>query len=179
MSWQDFLYLLINNHSMKSPSIWAHIRDILILPCIVCILVPYLLHTLLSGWIPHTAIFEALGGFIFGIGLVLWAVPVYLFYKMAMGTLAPWAPTQRLVITGPYRYVRNPMITGVVFILLGEALYVGSGAMLLWSIWFFCMNTAYFIFAEEPSMTKRFGEDYLRYKANVPRWLPRLTPYEG
>ncbi len=96
-----------------------------------------------------------------------------------MGTLAPWAPTQRLVISGPYRYVRNPMITGVVLILLGEALYVGSGAMLLWAIWFFCMNTAYFIFLEEPSMTRRFGEDYLRYKKNVPRWLPRLRPYEG
>jgi hypothetical protein len=58
---------------MKPPSIWAHIRDILILPGIVCIIVPYLLDPLLSGFIPHSAVIEALGGFIFGIGLVLWA----------------------------------------------------------------------------------------------------------
>lgn len=164
---------------MKSPSIWAHIRDILILPGIVCIVIPDLLSPLLRGYIPHDRTFMAAGALIFAVGFVLWLYPVCLFYRQARGTLAPWAPTQRLVITGPYRYCRNPMISGVVFILLGEALYIGSGAILLWSIGFFCINTCYFIFAEEPSMTKRFGEEYLRYKQNVPRWFPRFTPYEG
>ncbi|MCW3124883.1 MAG: RemK protein [Bacteroidetes bacterium] len=164
---------------MKSPSNWAHIRDILILPGIVCIVIPFALYQIHSKPFPDSDVLKYLGATIFAIGLIVWAIPVYLFWKMAGGTLAPWVPTQKLVIYGPFRYTRNPMITGVLFILLGEALCLNATGVLIWTIWFFFMNTMYFIFKEEPSMTRRFGDDYLKYKANVPRWLPRFTPYRG
>ena len=163
---------------MKSPSIWLHIRDILILPGLVCVAIPYALHNVLSSIIPHDLIFKSIGGSIFGIGLLLWAYPVYLFITIGKGTLAPWVPTQKLIITGPYRYCRNPMITGILFILVGEGLFLGSIGILLWAAWFFFMNTNYFHFIEEPGLVKRFGEDYMRYKKNVPMWIPRFTPYK-
>ncbi len=163
---------------MKSPSIWLHIRDILILPGIVCIVIPFALSHIDSHPFPDSNALRYAGAAIFVIGLILWAIPVYLFWKMAYGTLAPWQPTQKLVIYGPFRYTRNPMITGVLFILLGEALYLNATGVLCWTIWFFFMNTMYFIFKEEPSMLARFGDDYAQYKANVPRWLPRLTAWK-
>ena len=103
----------------------------------------------------------------------------FLFRQYAQGTLAPWQPTQKLVIRGPYRYCRNPMITGVVAMLLGEALFFNALGILIWACFFFVMNTFYFIFKEEPSMLARFGDDYVEYKKQVPRWVPRFRPYES
>jgi len=69
------------------------------------------------------------------------------------------------------------MIGGVVFILLGETLMLGAGILLLWTLFFLFGNHFYFIYSEEPGLEKRFGEDYLVYKANVPRWFPRRSPW--
>jgi protein-S-isoprenylcysteine O-methyltransferase Ste14 len=109
--------------------------------------------------------------------MLVWTI--LLFARVGKGTLAPWQPTQQLVIRGPYKYTRNPMISGVVGILTGEALWFNSWPILVWAGIFFCINTLYFIKIEEPSMMRRFGESYLQYKRAVPRWLPRLTPYES
>ncbi len=113
------------------------------------------------------------GGAFILIGLYLWLVTVKLFSEIGRGTLAPWNPTRRLVVAGIYRNVRNPMITGVASIILGEAVIFGSGALLLWLLFFVVGNHFYFIFSEEPGLEKRFGEEYLEYKRNVPRWIPR------
>jgi protein-S-isoprenylcysteine O-methyltransferase Ste14 len=93
---------------------------------------------------------------------------------MGKGTLAPWNPTQNLVIEGPYKYVRNPMISGVFFILISEALFFSSANILLWAVLFFLINTVYFILKEEPDLEKRFGDAYRQYKKDVPRWLPKM-----
>jgi protein-S-isoprenylcysteine O-methyltransferase Ste14 len=100
-----------------------------------------------------------------------------LFFRFAQGTLAPWQPTQKLVIRGPYRYCRNPMITGVVMMLLGEGLFFNALAIRYGACVFFVMNTMYFIFKEEPAMLARFGDSYAEYKRHVPRWIPRLRAY--
>jgi protein-S-isoprenylcysteine O-methyltransferase Ste14 len=100
------------------------------------------------------------------------------FIRIGKGTLAPWAPTKRLVIKGPYRYVRNPMILGVMTVLFGEALGLWSKNILIWTGAFILINTVYFLFYEEPNLEKRFGEEYRIYKKHVPRWLPRLTGYQ-
>jgi Kef-type K+ transport system membrane component KefB len=93
-------------------------------------------------------------------------------------TLAPWNPTQKLVVQGVYRHVRNPMITGVSCILLGEAIFFGSPWLLGWFGLFVLVNMLYIPLGEEPGLAKRFGEDYLVYKQNVPRWIPRLRPWK-
>ena len=109
-----------------------------------------------------------------GLALVSWTVS--LFATAGRGTLAPWAPTQRLV-RGPYRYVRNPMISGVAAILLGEAVLIGSPWLLAWFGFFLALNATYIPLVEEPGLVRRFGEEYLVYRRNVPRWLPRLNPW--
>jgi protein-S-isoprenylcysteine O-methyltransferase Ste14 len=68
------------------------------------------------------------------------------------------------------------MISGVLFVLLGEALVFRSAPILAWCAFFFLGNTLYFVVSEEPGLERRFGEDYRRYKREVPRWLPRLRP---
>lgn len=113
-----------------------------------------------------------------GLGLVLVTWTVSLFARIGMGTLAPWDPTSRLVVVGPYRHVRNPMISGVLTVLLGEAALFGSLPLLVWFGAAFAANAVYFPLVEEPGLRERFGEDYDAYRANVPRWLPRLRPWE-
>jgi len=80
---------------------------------------------------------------------------------------------------GPYRYVRNPMISGVALMLAGEALFWGSRALGLWAASFLAINHLYFVLSEEPELEYRFGPAYRVYKANVPRWIPRLRPWTG
>ena len=110
-------------------------------------------------------------------GLVLLTACIRMFNSIGKGTLAPWAPTQKLVVVGVYRYMRNPMITGVLFALLGEVIILSNYAVFLWLLFFFLGNHIYFIKSEEPGLLKRFGEEYVEYFKNVPRWLPRRTPW--
>ena len=117
----------------------------------------------------------ALGAILAGGGLALWAWTVVLFARRGEGTLAPWDPTRRLVAAGPYRVVRNPMISGVAAILLGEAALLGSPGIALWAVAFPALNHVYFVLFEEPGLERRFGDDYRAYRRAVPRWVPRRT----
>ena len=118
-----------------------------------------------------------LGGATLALGLALIVETVALFATVGKGTLAPWDPTARLVVRGPYRRVRNPMISGVLCVLIGEALLFGSSALLAWFAIAFAVNAVYFPLVEEPGLRRRFGADYEAYSAAVPRWLPRLRPW--
>jgi protein-S-isoprenylcysteine O-methyltransferase Ste14 len=117
------------------------------------------------------------GSALIATGLALFVQTVALFARAGKGTLAPWDPTSRLVVRGPYRRVRNPMISAVLSILLGETVLLGSVAMLVYAGAFFAVNALWMPLVEEPVLRERFGVDYDRYRANVPRWLPRLRPW--
>ena len=127
-----------------------------------------------SSWIARAA---AVMLAVAGLALVSWCVS--LFARVGQGTLAPWDPTRRLVAVGPYRHVRNPMITGVVLLLTAQALWSGSWKLASWASAFIAVNHLYFLLVEEPSLVARFGGAYLEYKADVPRWLPRRAPWNG
>lgn len=165
------------SHFMQSPSLIKHIRDILILPFTMAVIVPYLCYNSEQALLPPVIGWKILGALVALAGLGLFAWTVYLFRTFGKGTLAPWTPTQKLVVRGPYQYCRNPMITGVFFILIGEVLLFNSTNILVVAAIFFLVNTVYFILKEEPDLFKRFGKDYEDYKEHVPRWVPRLTPY--
>jgi protein-S-isoprenylcysteine O-methyltransferase Ste14 len=107
-----------------------------------------------------------------GVALAVWTWR--LFATVGRGTLAPWDPTSKLVVRGPYRYVRNPMITGVAAILAGEALFFRSWGIAIELGVFVVVNAIYFPIVEEPGLRRRFGADYEEYCARVPRWLPRV-----
>ena len=140
-----------------------------ILPVTVLILVPWLIEDDFSvkqdGWSLARALLMLAG-------MKLLSATVYLFMTIGKGTLAPWFPTGKLVVTGPYRCVRNPMILGVMAILAGESLLLRSASLLAWLILFFFINQLFFLVYEEPSLEKRFGEEYRSYKKKVPRWIP-------
>jgi len=145
-----------------------------ILPVTVLVLVPL--------WIEKDFTIRVGINLIFGlililVGLSVMVVTISSFISIGKGTLAPWSPTQKLVIRGLYQYVRNPMILGVLTILLGESLCFWSKSILTWAGSFFIINTIYFIIYEEPDLEERFGEEYREYKRHVSRWIPRLTPY--
>jgi protein-S-isoprenylcysteine O-methyltransferase Ste14 len=147
-----------------------HLAAIVLLPGTVTVLVPALLlaDAGLASW-PLAALGAAL--LLVGVGLIGWTVA--LFAGIGRGTLAPWDPTSRLVVRGPYRHVRNPMISGVLAVLLGEAALFGSVAVLIWAAVVFAVNAVYFVAVEEPGLRRRFGAEYGAYAARVPRWLPR------
>ena len=155
-----------------------HLASILLLPFLVTVILPmYLLGS------PHDSRWSsggaaelparAGGALLLGIGVYLFAWCVLLFARVGRGTLAPWDPTRALVAVGPYRWVRNPMITGVALILVGEALIWGSWRLAAWAATFIVINHVYFILVEEPGLRRRFGQGYDDYAAAVPRWLPR------
>jgi protein-S-isoprenylcysteine O-methyltransferase Ste14 len=134
------------------------------------------------GWglgLPWDMVVELAGAAILGTGLYLLVLCIKLFIDIGRGTLAPWSPTKKLVVTGPYRYTRNPMISAVSLALLGEAIVFGSTGIFIELILFLAINHIYFILSEEPGLEKRFGESYRIYKKNVPRWIPRLRPWAG
>jgi protein-S-isoprenylcysteine O-methyltransferase Ste14 len=158
-------------------SVWRHVLAIGMLPFVVTVVVPGLVawrnEADLAAWQ-----LTLLGVALIALGLALVTWTIALFARVGRGTLAPWDPTSRLVVVGPYRHVRNPMISGVLAILLGEAALFASAPLLLWFAAVFTVNAVYFPLVEEPGLRKRFGEEYDAYRANVPRWLPRLHPWE-
>jgi len=113
---------------------------------------------------------------IMALGLYIMIITISTFIRIGKGTLAPWSPTRKLIIGGIYGYVRNPMIIGVIIVLIGESIAVESLNILIWTGMFFLINNIYFILYEEPNLEKRFGNEYREYKKNVPRWIPRSKP---
>ena len=152
-----------------------HLLAILLLPFMMVVVIPYWLlnrfGTVNTYWLARPV-----GAALILAGLVLFGWCIGLFARIGQGTLAPWDPTHNLVAAGPYRFVRNPMISSVILMLLGQALWWGSWAIGLWAGAFLLINHVYFVYIEEPGLEARFGEPYRHYKANVPRWLPRLKP---
>lgn len=164
-------------------STWRHLRAIALLPGTAAVVVPAAI--LLSqgssvGWGlggAAAALPVLLGFALIAAGFALWLWTVELLARVGRGTLAPWDPTARLVVEGPYRHVRNPMIAAVLAVLAGEAVLFGSPPLLIWCVAFFAFNDVFFRLSEEPGLGRRFAEEYLAYKSNVPRWLPRRTPW--
>jgi len=119
----------------------------------------------LIAWVPM----------ILGACVILWCYG--LFISIARGTPWPFDPPRKLVVAGPYRFVRNPMEVGFFLILLGEALLFRSIAVVAY--WLIGLAILYLrgVLFEEPGLRRRFGAAYGRYRKSVPRWIPRLRPY--
>jgi protein-S-isoprenylcysteine O-methyltransferase Ste14 len=161
--------------SLKTLGAWRHVRAIVLLPGTVAVVVPAVL--IARNGVDFELLLVALGVPLVAAGFLMWLWTVRLFARIGRGTLAPWDPTTQLVVEGPYAHVRNPMISGVLAALLGEALLFGSAAIASWAAIFALINHVFFLVYEEPSVERRFGEAYRRYKQHVPRWIPRRAPW--
>jgi protein-S-isoprenylcysteine O-methyltransferase Ste14 len=153
-------------------------------PFLFCVLFPYWLVTARlnrsGGSVFNPSLpFVLLGSLIVLVGLVGFVLTVRMLILIGKGTIMPWDPTRKLVTGSLYGYVRNPMILSVLLIVSGEAVLFASGGLALLALAFFAVNTVYFIFSEEPGLEERFGQEYVEYKRNVPRWVPRLHPWKS
>lgn len=137
--------------------------------------VPYLI----SGWrfappFLGLAASRWIGALLVALGLAGLAHCFARFALEGRGTPAPLAPTETLVISGLYRYVRNPMYVAVLGIVLGQAVLFGNVPLLGYSAVVWLCFHAFVLAYEEPTLSQRYGHAYARYRAAVPRWLPRL-----
>jgi protein-S-isoprenylcysteine O-methyltransferase Ste14 len=160
-----------------------HLFSVAALPFVVTVVVPtWLIRSdrlslALGAEFPQR-LTQAAGLGLLAIGLLLFGASLRRFATEGKGTLAPWDPPRHLVVRGPYRYVRNPMISGVLFILFAEAALFLSRSLLSWAVLFLVINFVYIPVLEEPQLRQRFGGDYDEYCRHVRRFIPRLRPWD-
>src|SRR5689334_18548052 len=116
---------------------------------------------------------------VLGVLMIAAGLPILLdsfarFAVQGLGTPAPIAPPQRLVVTGVYRYVRNPMYVAVTSLIFGQGLFLGSMALLEYGLVVWPGFFAFVLLYEEPTLRGKFGKEYEDYCARVPRWIPRF-----
>ena len=150
---------------------------LVVAPGVVAGLVPWLL----TGWrveepLPHWLPLRIAGAVLIGAGLVALLHAFARFVREGLGTPAPVAPTEKLVVGGLYRYVRNPMYLAVGSLIVGEALLLGQLVLLPYAVLFGLATWAFVRWYEEPTLQRRFGAEYDAYRRAVPAWWPRRTP---
>jgi protein-S-isoprenylcysteine O-methyltransferase Ste14 len=164
-------------------TLFRHLLAIAVLPFTVAVVVPVWIArrspvAFAAGRSAGEVALQLLGVALLVVGLVLFAASLRRFVTEGDGTLAPWDPPRRLVVRGPYRFVRNPMISGLIFVLFSEGLILLSPPHAEWAATFLVINLIYIPLLEEPMMAARFGDDYREYCTHVRRILPRLRPWQ-
>ena len=123
--------------------------------------------------------FRVVGALFIALGLPILLDSFARFALQGLGTPAPVAPPQRLVVTGLYRYVRNPMYVAVVSLIAGQGLLLGSRSVLEYAATVWLGFHLFVLLYEEPTLRASFGAEYDEFCANVRRWIPRLRPWQG
>jgi protein-S-isoprenylcysteine O-methyltransferase Ste14 len=162
------------------PAVAGSLFFLVVVPGTVAGAVPFWL----SRWHVHPpflglAMLRAVGGALVLAGLASLVESVLRFGFVGLGTPAPIAPPTRLVVSGQYRHVRNPMYVAVVGIVLGQALLLGSSVLLRYAAVLSSLFFAFVLLYEEPALRARFGSSYDEYRQHVRRWWPRLRPWRG
>ena len=140
-------------------------------PGVMAGLVPWLL----TGWDAYDMPLplRVIGGLVTALGAAFLIQAFARFVIEGLGTPAPVAPPERLVVGGIYRWVRNPMYVAVIATILGQALLLGRSVLVEWALVFWAATAAFVHFYEEPNLRQRFGADYEEYLRTVPWWVPR------
>jgi protein-S-isoprenylcysteine O-methyltransferase Ste14 len=180
-------WLFQKNNYIPEADLEGNLKNILrhissfIAPIVMSFVLPYLI-----VWFEHQSpipsVTPLIGLFVVGlvislVGFVLFIATIRMFIMIGNGTIMPWDPTRKLIVASLYSHVRNPMILSLIILQVGEAVLFASYGIAILAALNFVINTVYFIFSEEPGLEKRFGAEYIEYKQNVPRWIPRLKPW--
>jgi protein-S-isoprenylcysteine O-methyltransferase Ste14 len=150
----------------------------LVAPCVLAGLIPWSM----TRWEFRSAFFGFEGARSVGVLLILVGLPGLVdsfarFALQGLGTPAPVAPTKNLVVTGLYRHMRNPIYVAVVAVILGQAILFGDWRLLTYGGLMWLAFHAFVLAYEEPVLAQTFGAQYEEFRANVPRWIPRLSPW--
>jgi protein-S-isoprenylcysteine O-methyltransferase Ste14 len=139
------------------------------------VLVPWLL----TGWHQRDvpAAVKLLGAILIVAGAAVLVHAFARFVVEGIGTPAPVAPTEHLVVGGLYRHVRNPMYVAVATTIVGQALLLGQPVLLAWAAVFVAVTATFVRVYEEPTLERQFGAEYEAYREAVPGWWPRLRPW--
>jgi protein-S-isoprenylcysteine O-methyltransferase Ste14 len=161
-----------------------HALAIVLLPFTVTVLIPIWIAqrngvAVTIGSSIAQVLIQLVGVTLLAMGLVLFVASLWRVTTEGKGTLAPWDPPREFVVNGPYRFVRNPMISGVILLLFGEALALRSFPHAIWAVCFLAVNFIYIPLVEEPQLERRFGESYREYCRHVRRFIPRLRPWSS
>ena len=151
-----------------------------IAPGVVAGLVPWWL----TGWLwrsapPWWLPARVLGAVLAAAGVVVLVSAFVRFVVEGAGTPAPVAPTERLVVGGLYRYVRNPMYLAVLAAILGQAMLLAQPVLVGYAVLAGAAMVAFVLWYEQPALARRYGAQYAAYRAAVPAWWPRLRPWRG
>jgi protein-S-isoprenylcysteine O-methyltransferase Ste14 len=145
-------------------------------PAIVLVLVPYYItHFRIPANEPRTQIAATV--LLIFVGLIPLLESIVRFIIVGHGSLVPIAPPEHLVVSGLYRFVRNPMYAGVLTVIAGESLLLMKRGMFIHLSVVWMLIQLFVLFYEEPKLTRTFPSEYPRYKSHVHRWLPRFTPW--
>jgi protein-S-isoprenylcysteine O-methyltransferase Ste14 len=153
---------------------------LVIAPGIVAGLVPWWI----SKWNVQAPFFgfapmRALGALLVVVSVLVLLESFARFALQGLGTPAPVFPTRHLVVKGLYRYVRNPMYLAVVLAILGQVMILGCVSLLAYGALVWLTFDLFVLAYEEPTLRRTFGAEYDSFCANVPRWVPRLSPWSG
>lgn len=148
---------------------------LLMAPGIVGFVIPWLL----TGWRvnAYSMAAQSAGAVLVVLGLVVLLASFSRFALEGLGTPAPVAPTERLVVGGFYRYVRNPMYLAIGATIAGQSLALGQPGLIAYLVVFVVAVVTFVYLYEEPTLSARYGAEYDEYRRAVPGWLPRLTPW--
>lgn len=167
---------------MSKRPLWAnHVISVLIAPATMTVFIPAVILAVTGVALPDRGtatgwLLILIGVAFIGIGLAFLAWTVWLFDRVGEGALAVGSPVN-LVVRGPYRHVRNPMMTAVFCLQLGTAALTASPWLLAWFAVFCTAVLIAIPVLEEPHLVKRFGAEYETYRRHVPRWIPRVTAW--
>jgi protein-S-isoprenylcysteine O-methyltransferase Ste14 len=159
-----------------------------VVSAIFAVVAPGTVAGLIPWWLSRWQFERPFFGFVafryFGVILIFAGLPVLVdafarFALEGLGSPAPIFPTRHLVVTGFYRYVRNPMYVAVAALIVGQALVFGSRSVLQYGLFVWLGFHLFVLIYEEPTLRRTFGAEYETYRANVPRWIPRVNPWRG
>lgn len=178
LAWENRRNAARETSSMrKTTAAFGSVLFFLAAPAMVAGVVPWWL----TGWhmgrpLPGGVAQQAAGGVLIAASTAVLLHAFYRFVVEGIGTPAPVAPTQRLVVGGLYRFVRNPMYVAVLSAIIGQALVFGQRSLAVYAAGVGVCFVSFVRLYEEPTLLRRFGEEYSAYRRAVPGWWPRLRP---
>ena len=155
---------------------WGSVLFFMVAPAVVAVVVPWSI-TRYTGLVETPV--AVLGLAVVALGLAVLLACFVQFVREGRGTPAPIAPTEKLVVGGLYRWVRNPMYLAVGAMILGQAVMFASIGVLIWFAVFAVAVVSFVAVYEQPTLRSSYGPAYDAYCRAVPAWWPRLTPWDG